>query len=194
MTDDRELSDYLLGELPERRRLRFERRLADEPELALEVERLREVVIGLKGLPTDAWDQVPARIEQPQRPPRARSIARPPLAARLAGALALGLTLIAIGFFAGRATTGTTTPTIGGPTVALRALAAAPADAHGTASLSPSGTLEMTVERLPPTARGDFYEAWLMTSAQDLQPLASFAVGAGGTATVRVRLPAPAHA
>ena len=49
-------SSYLLGELGAAETEAFERRLAENPALRDEVERLRPVVTGLEGLPEEAWD------------------------------------------------------------------------------------------------------------------------------------------
>ena len=50
----------------------------------------------------------------------------------------------------------------------------------------------LTVEHLPVTAPGHFYELWLMNSTSDLVSVASFNVDAHGRAQLSVPLPVSA--
>ena len=61
-------------------------------------------------------------------------------------------------------------------------------DAHGEARLA-SGAATVDVSGLPPSARGQFYELWLLNSADDLVALGSFRVPASGDARVTVPVP-----
>jgi anti-sigma factor RsiW len=70
MTDDQELSDYLLGELDPDARQQLERRLAEDPELRERVESLTPLVAGLQTLPPAAWEAIGSDRGEPEpRPP-----------------------------------------------------------------------------------------------------------------------------
>lgn len=58
MSPDPELGDYLLGELDPAARAAFEARLASDPALRAEVERLAPAVARLEALPEPVWDAV----------------------------------------------------------------------------------------------------------------------------------------
>ena len=51
MSGDLDPADYLLGELTPAERAEAERRLAEDPAFAREVERLRPIMFGLEALP-----------------------------------------------------------------------------------------------------------------------------------------------
>jgi anti-sigma-K factor RskA len=75
--------------------------------------------------------------------------------------------------------------------LALDPVEPAGGSAHGTATiLAGGGRARFTVRGLKPSAHGDFYELWLMNSADDLVSLGSFRVPASGEAEVTVPLPA----
>jgi hypothetical protein len=52
--------------------------------------------------------------------------------------------------------------------------------------------MRLTVNHLPASRAGTYYEAWLMTSATRLVPVAAFRPGPGGRAQIDVPLPAAA--
>ena len=56
MSDEHDLSDYLLGELDSEARARVERRLSDDPVLRARAERLRPLVGQLETMPAEAWE------------------------------------------------------------------------------------------------------------------------------------------
>ena len=56
------------------------------------------------------------------------------------------------------------------------------------------GTVELDAHGLPDSGGHHYYELWLMTNPASTVPVASFAVGADGTAKVRVPLPADPNA
>ena len=79
----------------------------------------------------------------------------------------------------------------GGPTVVLRAVAG-PSSEQATARMTSGGRMVLTVDHLPATAPGRFYELWLMNSDSDLVSVASFRVGSDGKAQLNVPLPVSA--
>lgn len=78
--------------------------------------------------------------------------------------------------------------------LALNRLADAPPGASGTAQLVGSDRLRLVVQNLSPTRAGVYYEAWLMSSARVLVPLASFSVDQQRTRTGRAPAARLAHA
>jgi hypothetical protein len=189
------LSDYLLEELTPNERAAFE----SDPARVADAERLRPVVTRLESLDREEWDPPaapalalppapePRRVPQPA--PRRHGVLA--LTPRLAAGLAV--LLLAIGVGAGLRIDGRDEGgrTDRGRQVALDAVEPAGGSAHGTATiLTRDGRVRFTVRGLKPSAHGDFYELWLMNSADDLVSLGSFRVPASGRAEVTV--PAPA--
>ena len=215
-TSDQVLSDYLLGELDPADRDRIERLLSADSALRSRAQRLAPLVAQLQQLSPDAWRYVgsqsgahPTGLDAPARPrpvgaedrasggdraPQApsrrsrwwrRPLAMPPaLAAMAAGALlAIG---VGVGVLIER------TPAPGGTSITLRAL---PGESPGTtahARITPNGDLVLIVHNLPASRSGTYYEAWLMTDATRLVPIAAFRTGAHGSAQINVPLPASA--
>ena len=190
------LLDYLLDELAPGERAAFE----SDPARVAEAERLRPIVTRLESLDREEWDppEAPAlvvpRAPEPRRDPRAV----PPrrrwlLSLRPVVAAGLAVLLLAVGVGAGLLLDGRDA---GGGTDRGRRLALDPVEpaggsAHGTATiLARDGRARFTVRGLKPSANGDFYELWLMNSADDLVSLGSFRVPASGKADVTVPLPA----
>lgn len=186
MNDGHELSDYVLGELDNDARARVEQRIAQDPSFGDQVKSLRPIVARLQDIPAGAWQSLgsaPARSE----PQRRRFARRQGLMPKLAIGLA-ALVLFAIGLGAGvllEKPSGA-----GRQGLALNRLADAPPGASGTAQLVGSNRLRLVVQNLSPTRAGIYYEAWLMSSARVLVPLASFSVDQRGHAQVELQLPA----
>ena len=194
---NRELaSAYVLGELEPEARAEFERRLGAEPELRAEVEVLRPLAARLAALPAEAWPRLdsppppaparpPAPAPAPRRPrPRRRWSVRPALAR---GAL---LAVLLLGGGAGALLAGGD----GGgsealpPQLTLRALDSE-RTAAGLVSMPSAGEMQLRVHGLAPNPAGEFYELWLLGEDGETVPVASFRVGEGGAATLRVPLP-----
>lgn len=185
MSAREEISSYLLGELGPEERLAFERAAAADPELREEIERLRPVVARLENLDARAWEPVPAPALHVPEPPRRRRllVLRPAIAALAAIALVAGG--LAIGVLAD----GAGAPE--GRELALRPLEGAPSGAAGEARLA-TDRATISVDGLPPSARGQFYELWLLNSADDLVSLGSFRVPESGATEVTVPVPGDA--
>jgi hypothetical protein len=185
------LFDYLLDELTPDERAAFEA----DPARVAEAERLRPIVTRLESLEREQWDppEAPAlafpRAPEPRPAPRRRRVLslRPRVAAGLAAlllALGVGAGLLLAGGDGGGGNDR-------GRLLALEPVEPAGASAHGTATiLARDGRARFTVRGLKPSANGDFYELWLMNSADDLVSLGSFRVPASGEADVTVPLPA----
>jgi anti-sigma-K factor RskA len=188
MSDEYDISGYLLGELDQHQRAEIEQAIADDPALRARVERLRPVVEQLGRVPDTAWTTVvPAPEEQPQ--PKRRLTPKPTVGLRRLG-IALGaVAALGIGIAIGVLIERPANPH--GQTASLRPLPGAPPNATGTATTVDQARILLTVRRLQPTAPGSYYEAWLMTSTTDLIPIASFDVTTGGNAHLDVPLPAP---
>jgi hypothetical protein len=194
MSDDSWLSDYLLGEQTESEAAEARRRLDADPAMRARAARLAEVAATLNELSPAAWElaseplsEAPAPRERAGAPTRRWRLVTPALAAALAVvALAIGVGVGALVWSGGGG---------GGQharTVALRPLPGTYRNAAGSARVTPAGDLTLSVDRLPATGAGRYYEAWLMTDDQHLVPLASFDVHGSGRASVTVPLPAPA--
>lgn len=187
---DRELAAaYVLGELEPPERVEFERRLGAEPALRAEVEVLRPLAGRLAELPADAWpapEAPPATEPAPQRsrPEPLRWSVRP------AFALAALLAVLLVGGGAGALLAGDggggSEPTP--PQLTLSGLGADRA-AAGLVSMPSAEEMQLRVDGLPPNRAGEFYELWLLGEDGETVPVASFRVGEGGTATLRVPLP-----
>jgi hypothetical protein len=196
VSDERWLSDYLLGEQTESDAAEARRRLDADPAVRARAARLADVAATLHELSPAAWEvaseprsEAPASRERGGVPKRRWHRVSPALTAALAVvALAIGVGVGALVWSGGGGNAG-------GPaarTVALRPLPGTSARATGSAQVTSGGQLTLSVNRLPATGAGHYYEAWLMTDTRHLVPLASFEVGGSGSARVTVPLPAPA--
>ncbi len=185
---------------------------ADPPELAAELDAIRALALTLQQVPGEAWEaelgglaseHAEAR-HQPRLPVRRQS--RHParrhdrrLNSRVQlGAGALLAMCLAAAFFVGSVTHPTLAGTgRGAPrashsaaSVTLRPLTQATGSGLAVAYMRGSGRMSLLVRRLRPSPPGTYYELWLMTSDTDLVSVASFRVGATGTADLSLALPA----
>ena len=107
MSDEHELSDYLLGEASEQERLDLERRMEADPLLRDRVRRLEAVTDQLAALPGAAWDvAVDDRTEAAgaaERPPAGRRARRPLFGIPMPG---FAVALVAVALFAAGLGTG----------------------------------------------------------------------------------------
>ena len=191
MADQGEIIDYLLGELDELDRVRFERSLQEDPALRAEVDRMRPVLTRLDGLSDDAWEHVAGAhaAQEPSMQPAAPRRRRRGLAPRraafaFAGVAALAAVIIAL-LTVGSSSTSS-------HTVVLSALAGAPPGSSATATITGSRRVQMNIAHLRPTDANHYYELWLMTDTTHLVSVGSFRVPSSGTARLSMPLPAPA--
>jgi anti-sigma-K factor RskA len=192
MGEQSEIIDYLIGELDELDRARFERRMQESADVRAEVERLRPLLERLGGLSEPAWEHAVfgAKAEHARRPTRLARLARRPawrrsprpVAVGLAGAAALTVALIL-------ALTGGSSSTPS-HTVVLSALVGAPQGSHATATITDSERLQIKIDHLRPTDAAHYYELWLMTDSTHLVSVASFRVDSHGSARLSLPLPA----
>ena len=127
-------AEYVLGELDERRREEFERKLAADPELGAEVEALRAMTGQLEELPANAWPRPgEAGAAADASAPRRTGAVRPALALAmvLAGLVVGGVVGAALN---GGGDSGGSTPA---PVLTLDPLDAPPAPAPTSACLPP---------------------------------------------------------
>jgi len=183
------IGDYVLGELSEEERRRVQQRLREDPLLRDRVEGLEAIAGMLESLPPEAWETLgprPGPVTVRDRAPWRSSLRQwlRPRPALVAGACAL---LLGAGIGIGVLIERPASPS--GPTVVLHALAGAAPSERALARMTPGGRMVLSVERLPPTGPGSFYELWLMTNLHDLVAVASFRVGADGRAELDVPLP-----
>ncbi|MDO8188509.1 anti-sigma factor [Conexibacter sp. JD483] len=205
MTDDRsptpdaDLSSYLLGELDAGARARFEHRLAEDADLRAQVERLAPVVTRLYELPEQAWEVLPPSSQPSKAGSHAalRSGRRawlPSLPARrwVAGGLAAVALLVAGAGAGALLERGRDSSVTRGPEVALAPFGRAPAGASANARMVAPNRMRLSVEDLPPSPAGSYYEAWLLDGPGRVVPVAAFSVGPDRRAVVEVPLPAAA--
>ena len=194
MSDERWLSDHLLGEQSESDAAEARRRLDADPVMRARATRLAEIAATLQELSPAAWEVAAgARSEapaphQPARAPerRWRRFSPALTAALVVVALAIGVGVGALAWSGGGGAGGQS-----GRAVALHPLPGVSRNATGSARVTPAGELTLSVNDLPATGAGRYYEAWLMTDTRHLVPLASFDVHGSGRASVTVPLPAP---
>ncbi len=163
MSDDRLLSDYLLGECSEADRRLMESRIKQDPALRRRVHQLTAVTNRLEALPPGAWaalgEQEPEAPSGPRRRWPMPGLAR----ARLLGAVG-AIVLFAVGLGVGVLVSGSGSSGSAGRALTLRPLASAPSAATGVAHVVGGNRLKLVVAHLTPNHPGGYYEAWLMSS------------------------------
>ncbi len=212
---DEMLSEYLFGDLEPAAHAQIERLLARDGDLRARAERLAPLVGQLSDLPDAIWAFVASEHagehpspdhlttvgaltaapapegDRPPHPPGSRPRWwRRPLALRPALAATAAAALLAIGVSLGALLERVSSPS--GNPVALRALPGEPSNVSGRALITEQGRIVLTVHHLPVPHTGTYYEAWLMTSATRLLPIATFRPDATGRARIDIPLPAPA--
>lgn len=194
MSSHRDLiSSYLLGELDAAAASAFEQRLAEDPALREEVERLRRLVGELDALPDEVWDPPePPPLELPEAPRRAGRRRLPVLRLPPVPAVGLAALLLAIGVAGGVLIEGESGGKAAAPvaTLAMSPIDDGPRSAHGSVRLS-AGESRATVDvgGLDPSGAGRFYELWLLDDTGRMVALGSFRVGADGRAEIKLPLP-----
>jgi anti-sigma-K factor RskA len=191
MNRQEQIAAYALGELEGAARERFEREVAANPTLHAEVEATRGTMAHLEALPGEAWPaEVPESLPPEPAPVRVAArrrrfaLLRPaPVAAMLLVAAVLGGVVGALIADGG----GSSAPA---KTVLVLHPLDAPKNSRGDVSMPNPDTMLLRTHGLPPSAEGDYYEVWLMSSDSKLVPVASFKVGESGEASVEVPLPA----
>jgi Anti-sigma-K factor rskA len=167
-----------------------------DPELAAETASIRAIAKLISEVPAEAWQPTPAPGNELKPMPANRGRRRP-LTRSQALAAAVVLACLAIGFAAGALINRTGQPASTRPaeaaTATLLPLPGQPPGAVARAQLASAGRIVISFSRLPLPAAGRFYEAWLMTSATKLIPVASFRPDARGRARVETNLPAPVN-
>ncbi len=189
---------YVLGELDGSALADFELRLASEPELRAEVDAARGTIAQLEALPGHAWPGeelaaaaeplAPARTEWRREPARA---GRRPFTLRPALATAVLAAVFVVGGVAGAlifSGGGSSSPAA--QTVLVLHPLDAPKGSRADLSMPDGHTMLLRTHGLPASPAGSYYEVWLMSNARKLVPVASFRVGASGSASVEVPLPA----
>lgn len=207
---------YLLGELDEREAAEFDRRLGSDPALRAEVEAMRSLLAELEQLPAGGWPgstpaapaatvgslpaaAVPAGVDSPAPPAPAEasegSHGRAPVAGRRLWSLrpafavaALVVALVLGGGIGAALDGGGSGDEKEAPAVALSPLSAS-SRASGEVAMPGRDEMVLTVSDVPPSQRGQYYELWLLDADGETVPVASFRVGADGTANLRLPLP-----
>jgi anti-sigma-K factor RskA len=215
---DPDLVAYVTGELPAAQAAALARRERDDPAFAAEVASLRRVVVRMSDVGEEGWAPAspPPLAVRPEAgpaeaPPRgwpaalrarlpARAagrpvVLRPALAAGLAVALVLagagaGALLRGAGDGRGRPAVGGTPPAR--TVVALHAVGAGPASAGAQAAMA-GGRMMLRVHDLRRTARGAFYEVWLLRTPEHLVSLGTFRVDAAGRAALTLPVTVDPH-
>ncbi len=184
---DERISDFLTGELAPAEREEMLEQMRQDPVLRERVGSLESIAANLELLPREAWETLG---EQPR--PAARTARRPsPRTPRRRMALVAAACALLLGAGIGIGVLIERPGSAGGPTVVLRAVAG-PSSEQATARMTSGGRMVLTVDHLPATAPGRFYELWLMNSDSDLVSVASFRVGSDGKAQLNVPLPVSA--
>jgi anti-sigma-K factor RskA len=192
-----QISSYLLGELDADSAAELERRLAEDPALRDEVERLRPLVAKLEAVPEEAWE--PPTPPPLSPPPERRRRPRPgwlsgPMALRPAPAAGLAALLLALGIAIGALIggEGDDGPPGGGAELVLSRIDDGPAGAAGRVLVSErESRATVDVSGLEPSERGRFYELWLLDADGSMIALGGFKVGEDGRADVELPVPVP---
>jgi hypothetical protein len=179
------IAAYALGELEGAERERFEREVAADPALRAEVEATRGTMVALEALPGEAWPEAEPEQEVVETNPKPRRLALHP-------AMAVAMVVVAalIGGGIGALIAGGGDSSTPAKTAIVLKPLDAPKDSRGDVSMPKADTMLLRTHGLPPSAAGDYYEVWLMSSESKLVPVASFRVGESGEASVEVPLPA----
>jgi Anti-sigma-K factor rskA len=160
-----------------------------------ELEQMGSIAKLLFEVPAEAWQLIPTPGQEavPSSGRRRRWLTR---SATLAVALALACLVIgfAVGALVNRGGGTSSTRARQAATATLRPLPGHPNPAVARVRLASAGRIVITFTRLPPAGAGRFYEAWLMTSATKLIPVASFRPNSRGSVRVETSLPAPVGA
>ncbi len=188
---DQEIVAYLQGDLSEAEVAALEQKLAADPQLRDQIEKMRPVVATLEALPADAWrlpDSPPLVAPAPDR--RARVLTVRPLAAAAAAAVLLVLGGIAGGLIA-RDDGASVAPPPAAQAIRLAPVGNAPGSARGSVRVSRADgeRARLTVTGLKPLGNGGFYELWLLGEDGELVGLGSFRVDRSGAANVTVPMP-----
>jgi anti-sigma-K factor RskA len=185
------IAAYALGELEGAELERFEREAAADPALRAEVEATRGTMAHLEALPGDAW---PSDVAEPLPPePAPTRTARPRRRFSLSPAFAVAAIVIAAvlgGVVGALIASGGDSSSPPAKTVLVLHPLDAPKNSRADVSMPKADTMLLRTHGLPPSAAGDYYEVWLMSSDSKLVPVASFRVGQSGEASVEVPLPA----
>jgi anti-sigma-K factor RskA len=186
------IAAYALGELEGSERERFERELAADPTLHAEVEATRGTMAHLEALPGDAWPaDVPESLPPEPEPVRAAAPSRRRFALRPLSVAAMVLVAAVLGGVVGAlVASGGDSSSPPAKTVLVLHPLDAPKNSRADVSMPDADTMLLRTHGLPPSAAGDYYEVWLMSSDAKLVPVASFKVGESGEASVEVPLPA----
>jgi hypothetical protein len=169
----------------------------EDPGLAAEIASMRALTTLLAEVPAEAWQPIPTPEPEAAPSPATRHRRWLTRSHTLAGAAALAC--LAIGFAVGalvnhgRGGPASTRPPQAAAAT-LRPLPGQPPAAVARAQLASTGRIVISFRRLPRPGAHHFYEAWLMTSATKLVPVASFRPDARGRARVETSLPAPVGA
>lgn len=212
MSEAREqISSYLLGELGADDAASFERALAADSSLRMEVEGLRPLVADLEALPGEAWDppeppplRMPADAAGRERAQvadsdageagRRRGWLRLPAVVSLAPlrAAALAVLLVATGVVVGSVVGAGGDGSSPVAALTMSRIDDGPSGAHGTVELA-SGERRATVAvgGLDPSGDDRFYELWLLDEDGRMIALGSFPVGDDGSAEVELPIPVP---
>ena len=172
--------------------------LPEGPELASEIASMRALTTLLAEVPAEAWQPI-STPEPESAASSAKRRQRRVLTRSGAFAGATALACLAIGFAVGdlvshRPGSPASTQPPRAATATLRPLPGQPAAAVARVQLASAGRIVISFRRLPRPDAHHFYEAWLMTSATKLVPVASFRPDARGRALVQTSLPAPVGA
>lgn len=185
------IAAYALGELEGPERESFEREVAADPTLHAEIEATLGTMAHLEALPGDAW---PADVPESLPPEPAPVRAAPPrrrFALRPLSVAAMVLVAAVLGGVVGAlVASGGDSSSPPAKTVLVLHPLDAPKNSRADISMPKADTMLLRAHDLPPSAAGDYYEVWLMSSDSKLVPVASFKVGESGEASVEVPLPA----
>jgi hypothetical protein len=167
-----------------------------DPAFRARVEELGPIVSALAELPAEAWTVGLERPVEARRPaPTVAQRRKRPLRFRVALAAA-GMAVALVAGLAGYLI-GHGSPS---PTPAFTQVASAPLHsvgnpgtrAHGTVAMSSDGRMVLVARHLDPSARGHYYELWLMSGPGRVVPVTSFRAGGRGDARVTAVLPVDA--